>query len=162
MSAFRRFALWMALSFTFGGFLFYASVVVPTGTRVLGTTTQGFVTRHVTDSLNIAMLGTLTLLVWEIVASRKSRGKRATRILVVCSALIAVCCLTLWVVHWKLETLLAEEEFAVLDGPGFYQLHRVYLWVSTLQWLSSLPVYWVLANAVPWNPDKRHPVTEDI
>ena len=45
-----------------GGFLFYAAVVVPTGTEVLGSFEQGRVTRHVTDWLN--GIGAVTLSSW--------------------------------------------------------------------------------------------------
>ena len=49
--ALRRFIVLVALCFWQGGFTFYAGVVVPVGTDVLGSSLkQGFVTRRVTRS----------------------------------------------------------------------------------------------------------------
>ena len=46
----RRLLLLIGLMFWQGGFLFYAAVVVPVGTRVLGSETeQGFITQSVTN-----------------------------------------------------------------------------------------------------------------
>ena len=53
MQLLRRFLVVQALLFWQGGFLFYAAVVVPTGTDVLGSIGQGRVTRHVTDWMNV-------------------------------------------------------------------------------------------------------------
>ena len=142
----RRFTLWMLLSFTFGGFLFYAGIVVPTGTSVLGTTTQGFVTRHVTRALNVSVLVTVAALCWDIYVQRIRRKRWATRSLTGAVAWIAITCGILWFLHGKLNAQLSDDEFAVLDGTQFYAMHRIYLWVSTLQWLSSLIVFWVLAS----------------
>ena len=50
----RRLLLLWSLMFWLGGFTFYASIVVPIGTRVLGNSSrrQGFITREVTRQLN--------------------------------------------------------------------------------------------------------------
>ena len=51
----RRFLVVSALMFWQGGFLFYASIVVPIGQEVLPTPQdQGFITRHVTKSMNVS------------------------------------------------------------------------------------------------------------
>lgn len=143
---FRRFLVFLALAVSFGGFLFYAGVVVPAGTSVLDATTQGFVTQLVTRILNLSVLVTVLLLTWDILVSLSRRSAAANRCLVVCTILIALSCLTLMWLHQRMDNMLDAEEFAVLDDEAFYGLHRIYLWTSTVQWLCSLPVFWVFAN----------------
>lgn len=135
------------LAFCFGGFLFYAGVVVPIGTRVLGATTQGFVTREVTRVLNLAMLVCIAGIAWEIWAGRLDRSAAASRALTALAVLIAITCGILWWIHGQLDAQLSADEFAVNDPSAFYGMHRLYLWVSTLQWLCSLPVVWIIANS---------------
>lgn len=143
---FRRFLVFLALAFSFGGFLFYAGVVVPAGTSVLGPTDQGFVTQLVTRILNLSVLVTLLLLTWDIVVSLRNRSPAANRCLVVCAILIGLSCLTLMWLHLRLDSMLDTEKSAVLDDEAFYGLHRIYLWTSTVQWLCSLPIFWIFAN----------------
>ena len=51
----RRMLLLVSLMFWQGGFMFYGSVVVPVGGRILGSETeQGFITQSVTNYLNLA------------------------------------------------------------------------------------------------------------
>ena len=146
----RRFLLFWLLAFSFGGFLFYASVVVPIGSTVLGTTTQGFVTRLVTNAINASVAVFLVALTWEIWAGRADRARLAQRWLVLLTLWVAVCLLVLVVLHPKLELLLVPETLEVTQVQRFYALHRVYLWVSTLQWLCSLPISWILLSPIPF------------
>ena len=68
----RRFAVLMMVGFWQGGFLFYTSVVVPLGQKVLGSDLQqGFLTQQVTDSLNWAGVATLPFLAWDLVRGDK-------------------------------------------------------------------------------------------
>lgn len=127
------------MCFAFGGFLFYASVVVPTGSRILGSTTQGFVTREVTNVLNLASLGCALLLGWELWASWKQRSPIVRRALLGLDLWMAVCSLALMGLHVRMDRGLLVEQMAVLDTEAFYGLHRIYLWLSTLGWLASLP-----------------------
>ena len=69
MSLVRRFLVIQALLLWQGGFLFYAAVVVPTGTEVLGSFEQGRVTRHVTNSMNVIGAVTLIILAWDQLAN---------------------------------------------------------------------------------------------
>ncbi len=143
----RRFFLFLLLSFSFGGFLFYAGVVVPIGSSVLGTTTQGFVTRLVTNALNAAVAVTLVFMIWEVFAGKHRRSASCNRWLSLWVAVISVCWLVLVGLHPLLDSLLDTEEFAVKQHSRFYGLHRVYLWVSTIEWLGSLPFLWILVNS---------------
>ena len=115
----RRFLVVCALLFWQGGFTFYAAVVVPVGSAVLGShTEQGFVTRRVTDFLNLAGAAALPLLAWDAAASR--RGAALWRRLR-WSAWVALA-LTLGLLAWmhvRLDALLAPDAFEVLDRAAF-------------------------------------------
>jgi hypothetical protein len=145
MRNFARFMTFFAMAFAFGGFLFYASVVVPIGTQIVGSTTQGFVTRHVTDVLNWATLATVVMVIWEAALGGYPRGRR--RLLFGCAIVIVVCLISLFWLHELLEDEMLEGEFGVEDERRFYSLHRVYLWLSTLQWIASLPIWWILVTS---------------
>lgn len=147
MRSFRRFAVFLALGFAFGGFLFYAGVVVPIGTGELGPTTQGFVTRHVTKVMNFANLVAVALIAADGFAERNARSRLQNTLLGICGLAILSLTLAQFWLHPQLESKLDPEEIAVLDPLAFYGLHRIYLWLSTAIWLLSLPVGWVFVNA---------------
>src|SRR5215468_6101686 len=77
----RRFLVLVALMFWQGGFTFYAAVVVPVGQNELGShLQQGFITRQVTDYLNLSGAIALFLLGCDVAASRdRSTGRRWAR-----------------------------------------------------------------------------------
>lgn len=136
----------MLLSFSFGGFLFYAGVVVPIGTQVLDPTTQGFVTQRVTNAINVATLVTASLILLDVHFRRRAYGGSRTWGTVLCSALILLCSVVLFSLHAIMDRQLDAENLVVEDSTRFYGLHRIYLRVSTLQWLASLPIFWMLAG----------------
>jgi hypothetical protein len=146
MSKLRRFLVFLALAFSFGGFTFYAAVVVPIGGAVLGTTTQGFVTRHVTDVINAATAVSIAFLAWEAIAGSASRSRAVSIVLAALIATVAACCLVLVGLHPRLVALLDVKEMSVIDHDEFYRTHRVYLWVSALQWLATLQIVWILVS----------------
>src|SRR2546428_9021513 len=70
----RRFLVLAALMFWQGGFTFYAAVVVPVGQQVLGSDLeQGFITRQVTQWLNVAGAVALVPLAWDVLAAERRR-----------------------------------------------------------------------------------------
>src|SRR5439155_5028550 len=76
-SLLRRVLVIFGLMFWQGGFTFYAAVVVPVGQQELGShLQQGFITRQVTNYLNLAGAVALILLGWDVAATR---DKSATR-----------------------------------------------------------------------------------
>jgi hypothetical protein len=134
MPLLRRFLVLQALLLWQAGFLFYAAVVVPTGTEVLGAFAQGRVTREVTVALNLIGAVALALLAWDQWAeSRHRRGRWGLWIV------LAVTLVGLLILHPMIES---RVDFAadgrVNDYPGFYLWHRVYLIVSTIQWAAGL------------------------
>jgi hypothetical protein len=143
---FRRFLVLAALCFSFGGFTFYASVVVPLGSRVLDATAQGFVTQQVTHYINASAAVTIILMTWDAIASRRYGSWNENRVLAASIAIAATCCLSLVALHGRLDMLLNGNEFVVTDPTRFYQLHQVYLWLSIVQWAAFLAMIAVLAR----------------
>src|SRR5690348_2646523 len=104
-----RFLVVMALCFWQGGFLFYAAIVVPIGTRVLGSILrQGFITRHVTHDLNIAAAAALVLLMWEWVwTADPARWRRHARLFL--WALITGIQVALFILHADLDSRMVSK-----------------------------------------------------
>jgi hypothetical protein len=148
MTKLRHFLLLAALLFSFGGFTFYASVVVPIGGEVLGKTTQGFVTRRVTRIINLSTAVTVAAVGWEIAAEWAQRRRRVNLLLTTCAVAMAACCLALMALHARLDVFLIDDGYSVSDPEAFYGLHRVYLWTSTVQWLCTLPIVWQAAQGL--------------
>jgi hypothetical protein len=133
----RRFLVLAALFFWQGGFTFYAAVVVPVAQHVLGHRRQGFVTREVTDYLNLAGLAALVLLAWDLLVPADPSGARWwTRRLLWLAMLLTL--LALFWLHPRMDSLLQVRGGIVLDPEEFRPLHRIYLWISTVQWACAL------------------------
>jgi hypothetical protein len=149
----RRLLLIVSLMFWQGGFTFYASVVVPVGAEVLGShTEQGFVTRQVTNWLNVAGAVTLPILAWDLAVSADTASWR--RWLRWSTWAVAVVSLgSLVFLHQRLDALLDPGKFLVLDSTTFRSHHSLYLWISTLQWAAAL-VY-LAATLMAWRREDR-------
>jgi hypothetical protein len=153
----RRYLVLVALMFWQGGFTFYASVVVPVGQEVLGShLEQGFITRRVTDYLNLAGVVALLPLAWDTAAAR-DRARWRTRLRwLTWLGMAALLAVLVWL-HPRLEALLDVETHTIADGKLFRSSHRSYLWISTIQWACSL-VYAGLA-LLAWRSEDRHQIT---
>jgi hypothetical protein len=131
----RRFLVLAALFFWQGGFTFYASVVVPIGQDELGDFQQGFITRRVTNYLNLSGAIGLAPLAWDCLVCRDSvRWRSRTRGFL--WLILAVTLAGLAWEHIRLDELL--ETTGGINGRLFRPLHRVYLWTSTVQWAAAL------------------------
>jgi hypothetical protein len=130
-----RFVRLGSLAFWMGGFTFYALVVIPTGNRVLGGSEQGLVTQQVTHWMNSA--GVLAL---AILLPGACRG----RWLAVSWLVMAVTLAALFWLHPRLDRFIDVSIKAVTNQAGFYQWHRAYLVVVTLQWCAALVHLWFL------------------
>lgn len=139
MTLLRRFLVLQLLAVWQGGFFFYAAVVVPTGTDVLGATTQGSVTARVTDWLNAIAVVSLLLLAWEMRTSG-SRPRWA------CWIVMSIAQIVLFAVHQRLEEMMDPDRLYVVEA-GFYGVHRVYLIASTVQWAAALAFVWLTLRA---------------
>jgi hypothetical protein len=155
----RRCLLLAALLFWQGGFLFYASVVVPLGQDVLGShRDQGFITRRVTDFLNLSGAAALLVFAWDAAAA----GDRCVwrrRVRWVCWDVQAVTLgLLLWM-HVRMDALLDPETFGIRDVSAFTAWHRAYLWTSTVQWAAAMLFAGLTVAA--WRDEDRRSTTDD-
>lgn len=148
----RRFLLVFALMFWQGGFLFYTGIVVPIGGAVLGShTQQGFVTQAVTHRLNLA--GGVALGLWACDILFSGRAMPRTRwlawLLWLLLAGLLVCLVSL---HVRLDAMLDIAAQEVRDPTRYRPWHRIYLWLSTVQWgLALTLLLWTLHA---WRADK--------
>jgi hypothetical protein len=136
----RRFLVFQAFLLWQGGFLFYAAVVVPIGTGVLGSPLlQGQVTQRVTDWLNGFGALWALLFAWDVFATRDpNRRRRVGRWLgwVGCVALLA----GLAILHREMDVVL--ERYDESAYPVFRTYHIAYLWFSTFHWLIAAVLAW--------------------
>ncbi len=147
MATLRLFLLFGALAFSFGGFTLYAAVVVPIGSDVLDATSQGFVTQQVTSVLNVAAAVSWLLCAFDGIMLWQRRSKHSNAVYAVALTVYLFCLLTLVWLHPVLDGLLDLDSLTVLEGERFYNLHRSYLWVSTVQWCVTIVVIWMLCRA---------------
>ena len=132
----RRYLAIALLAVWWGGFTFYALVVVPTGHQVLHSKVrQGFITQRGTNKLN--WLGAVTMVV--LLAEVAARRERSAKWRVGCASWLAMTTLliALFLLHPQLDALLDETSRSVVDDDRFYALHRIYLLVTTVQWLAG-------------------------
>lgn len=152
------FCLW------WGGLVFYAAIVVPIGSDVIGVTEQGAITARVTLWLNL--LGTLNLITLALYLKfpkllgkpyheafpvlTPSFGKSSLQLKGYALCALGLTQLMLWFLRAAMLLEFEPEEFKVHDADFFYWLHRLYLWVTILQmWLGL----WWLALVVRIYPD---------
>jgi hypothetical protein len=152
----RRYLALAALFFWQGGFTFYAAVVVPVGQDVLGShLEQGFITRRVTVYLNLAGAVALLPLVWDTVATRDPAAWRRWLRLLLWLALAAAL-VALYRLHPLLDQFLDPEYRDLSDRRAFRPYHRLYLWVSTVQW--GCAVVYLLLTLFAWRAEDRRGV----
>ena len=125
-----------------GGLCFYAVVVVPIGTELIGSVEQGFITQRVTQWHN--GLSGLFLVSLLIEASRSRSRSRELWAIVVVLAIIDIA-LVVW--HAKLTGMM---DFPQQSVPGsFYTQHAIYLWITATEWLlgMTMPI-WIVPISV--------------
>jgi hypothetical protein len=148
----RRFLVLQVLLVWQGGFVFYAAFVVPAGTQLWGAAGQGAVTARVTDALNGVGLVGVALLAFDLALTRDPQPRRTA-----CRwwawAVVLVCQFLLFYLHQLLDAFMDDSRRVVVVRPPFYPVHRVYLWVSTVQWLACLLWLWWTVRA--WSEEDR-------
>jgi len=153
----RRFAVFQLFLAWQGGFFFYAAVVVPTGTELLGNAVeQGRITQAVTPWLNL--LGGLwhAAMAWDALAEPKPRKLRLGLLLLSFLGWVA-----LLVLHPQLAAKIGEAGIAKADRPGFLGAHAAYLWISTGHWLLSLVQAWVCLRVWGGKPGMKNSLGKD-
>jgi hypothetical protein len=142
MTLLRRFLVITALLFWQGGFLFYASVVVPVAQQELEShLRQGFVTRRVTNVLNLSGAIALAVMALELPTADRKRWRRVARA-ILWLGMAAALALLVWL-HVHLDSMLDPDQRLILEREQFYPSHRVYLWISTVQWAFSVVFLWL-------------------
>jgi hypothetical protein len=131
---FRFVAIW-TLAIWLGGFTFYAASVIPILHDQLGGALEsGLVTQRVTIDLN--RLGAATVAIGLMLAMFERtfgwRGPFRSKASLGLLATTALCLAALFILHQMLDRRLDAGEMA-----AFYPLHRAYLWVSTVQWVTN-------------------------
>jgi hypothetical protein len=151
MTIVRRFLVVQGLLLWQGGFFFYALVVVPTGTEVLGAFAQGRVTRHVTETMNAIAVAALSILAWDQWRNPESSRFRKARWALWTAMVIGLA--ALFVLH---RQIVSHVDFAgagrIHDYPAFYQRHRFYLCVAAAQWVAGLAYVAVMLRAWSFRP----------
>jgi hypothetical protein len=148
----RRFLVVQALLLWQGGFLFYAAVVVPAGTQLLGTTGQGAITARVTDVLNAIGFGALAVLALELGFTRDPNRRRvacrwwAWGVALACQGLLIY-------FHLLLDALMDDARRRILVRTAFHPLHGAYLCTCTVQWVAGLFLAWWALSA--WREEDR-------
>jgi hypothetical protein len=129
-----RFTLIFALALWQGGFLFYALVVVPVGSDVVGVRDQGFITQRVSEWFN--GFGGLALGVaameWIITPDTHRRRRLARGTLLGVNVLVLAATAAL---HFAVDQYLDADTRSVRDAGRFYVLHARYLVLSGVQWV---------------------------
>jgi hypothetical protein len=122
-----RFVVALSLAGWWGALTFYGAVVVAEGTAQLGSQTQGLVTQQVTKTLNLLGAGLAVLVFCELCR----RGGWWNWLL---WGSFAICQAMLFGVHVWLSELLLAGTAGGTDRAHFYDVHRVYLLTTALQW----------------------------
>jgi hypothetical protein len=145
----RRFLVIAALAFWQGGFVFYASVVVPVGTDtfgrhypaphgepVSGKRQQGRITRTVALWINVSGAVALVPLGWDLLAGTEVGPRRRWRVslLVGIAALLAA----LTGLYLQMDAQFQRDTLQIADETTFIMRHRAYLWVIAAQWAVCL------------------------
>ena len=153
-AAIRRMLVMMLLALWWGGFSFYAGRVVFIGHEVLRSKIrQGFITERVTNELNWLAAVTLALAAWELAAARKSIPVR--RWLWMAWGVAVATTIVLFILHAKLARQLDFPARQVATD-NFYDWHRAYLCMASIQWLAGTALLVALYSALcPTTPSNR-------
>lgn len=131
-----------------GGLTFYIAVVVPIGSGVIGSDVQGEITAEVTFYLNLMAMIAAACVAIEARLPDRNRFPKTTWGLAATIAVVTVGLIVLRAV--MLERMpglvLAESESLASERWSFYSLHRVYLWLTTLQWICGVAISFLRAT----------------
>lgn len=120
-----QYCLFIVWAVWWGGLCFYAIVVVPIGTEVIGTVEQGFVTQQVTQWHNALSIVFLVCLLVEAYC-------RSSRTLWTIGAGLLALGLGLVGWHYHLSNMMDFEDQSV--PSNFYTEHAIYLWMTATEW----------------------------
>lgn len=138
----RRYIVLLAFALWLGGFTFYTLFVIPTGGKVLdgGERDVGFITQQVTNWLNWLGMPALLIFGWNVWVEEKGRGRF---LLILCWLIMAVTLVALFLTHSVLDRMLDIKTHKIHGGSIFFDWHRLYMAVASLQWLAGLIYVWL-------------------
>lgn len=148
MEILRRFLLLAVLLFWQGGFLFYATLVIPIGREVLGNIRQqARITRQTTFALNLAGGVSLAVLAWDgLVVPDPSRPRLWGRGLL--WGLLLMSLLGLIWLHSALDRQFDPSVLEVADRSAFSTGHQVYVGLSVVQ--TALALGFLFLTLLAW------------
>jgi hypothetical protein len=134
-----RLATIFSMAIWWGGLTFYATVVVPTGAEVLGGhIDQGFITRHVSKTINLLGAGTLLILLWNLTTTWR-QVNRPTKFTLAGTWLVMMATqAVLFLVYPHLDALLNAETHEIAEPYHFHSIHEFYISVVGVQWFAGL------------------------
>lgn len=138
----RRFLVTLGLVFWQGGFMFYGAVTLPI-IRDLFSTEASFVTRRVTLGLNLA--GTVAILLMFIDLYLSPLASKRWRWLV--WLVMALPQPVLVWTHREMSAQMLQTGFRPSLEGFMANWHRIYLGLSTLQWLAAMIYMWISLRA---------------
>ncbi len=148
MTTVRRFLVFQAFAVWQGGFLFYAAVVVPVATDVLGSPAlQGDITRPVSNWLTLLGVVWAPLYLWDVLADPACDRRRVRWAGWVLAVELLV---LLALLHLRLDALY-DADGNRPDRVTFRRWHAVYLWAWTAEWLVGLLLAWLAVRAWAYN-----------
>lgn len=138
----RRYLVLIAFAFWLGGFTFYAGVVVPLGTDILGSAAeQARVTRVVSWYLNAISACALAIFLLDWLVTQGWTRLGLWLVMLACLGVLV------WL-HPQLDAMFHYDEAYIDDRKLFRPWHRTYLWVSTVQWAAG--AIWGLFTLHAW------------
>jgi hypothetical protein len=141
----RRYLTCLVLAMWMGGFTFYALIVIPTATKVLGSVrTAGFITQQVTKWLNLIGIVAILFVLWNVVAERKRHTALQRNLLNAAWVTMVLTHVALFATHPFIDCLLNSEARTVHNYDHFENLHNLYLFFATTQWVAVLVFLWLL------------------
>lgn len=149
-----RLTLWLiTFALWFGGFTFYAALVVPVANSILPDTVQfGFVTQKVTHGINALHVAFLVVATWEVVTQYRYSNHRMLwlNLLALSVFTSAAALIGLLLIRVRLDAMMNGTTFQIneTEGGSFYGTHANYLNLSTVAWLMGIAqlVGFVLCN----------------
>jgi hypothetical protein len=140
----RRFLVIAVIAFWLGGFTFYASIVIHTGHRVLGSRLEtGFLTQQITHWLNLIGVIALTILLANGLADWRHANRWIKACLWLTWAIMVAVLVALYTMHPMLDRMLDFETHRIVDRSHFYGMHKSYMNLSTMQWTAGLLHLWL-------------------
>jgi hypothetical protein len=141
----RRYLVVLAIALWLGGFTFYSVVVIHTAHHVLDSMLEtGLITQKVSGWLNWIGVGTLVILLWNVLANWREQQRWLRNILIVMWVIMAAVEVWLFVLHPVLDRQINLETRHLVDRQQFRPTHTLYVTLSTVQWIAGL-IYTVFA-----------------